>query len=82
MEKKRNSAEGSPPALGRLVVAWTIMAGDVRAKAAKPNPNATISARASAANMPTIDATRLATALDDLSEFRNNFHLSQSNVDN
>ena len=76
-----NSADGSAPGLGVFEVTWTIIAGDVRAKAANPNPNATNAARASAANTPRTDATRLATALEDLSEFRNNFHLSQSNVD-
>ena len=59
-----------------------MIAGDVRVKAAKPNPNATTNAKARAANMPKIEAMRLVTALDDLSEFRNNFHFSQSNVDN
>ncbi len=77
-----NSADGSAPGPGLFEVAGTITAGDVRAKAAKPKPNATTAARASAANMPRTDAARLATALEDLSEFRNNFHFSQSNVDN
>ena len=57
------------------------MLGDVNAKAARPHANATITAKIRAANIPTIEATRLATALEDLSEFRNNFHFSQSNVE-
>lgn len=82
MEKKMNSTDGSPPLLVLFGVAGTMIAGEVRAKAAKPNANAMTTAKASAANIPRMDATRLATALDDLSEFRNNFHFSQSNVDN